>query len=621
MSLPIPSQDVQNEAKKVVEGFVDYAKTKREERIKKLDTLHKNYAVKEGDSNYPGRAKNVDSFSHEAVETVVPRIFEVLTQNGELRYEVGPVGEEDKNFTKKSNALIAHDLKMAGGRKKLLEAVRYIVKCGTGVHMTPWDKQVRRRLTPRYSIKGVKYEGDAPIYQEVLDGYELTETPIHEGVGLELVDLRSCYLDPFEPDVQKAQAIVHESNIPFENLKREEMRRKRIAFQELDEFGRPRQAYVERVVGHYFNLPELKKKLATGTQVKEEAAGEQQNRDQTPLTPYKRAKVKHYYGRFDKGDGKEAEYIIAIAEDDLVIRCDVSDLPERPYLVSRYIPINGQTYGLGLLEILQTSQVIQSDILNQYLDNVTQILCSMRKRIAGGGVTDDVLVFTPFGIVDVDDMEDLQPLETPYVTGTALEALTYGLNRQRDAVGAPPILQGAQMKTNTTATEVQEVQTGAMARIIVGAINIEEEFIGPLLQRIIEYNYKFMGREKLVRITNERTGEDEFDSVTPEDLAGMYDYTPMGARLFQKKIQHRRDWESFLMNVANITNLNPDVLADMGFNLGLLIREIADTYDLPNIDKVFQGVEEGQPALPEPGNGETDPVNAAIAQLTGGQGV
>ena len=126
MSLPIPSKDVQDRAKRVVREFVEYASSKRDERLKYIDELYDNYMVRESKSNYPGRAKNVDSFSHEAVETIVPRIFEVLTQNGQLKYEVGPVGVEDEIFTKKANALIAHDLKMAKGRKKLIEGSRYI---------------------------------------------------------------------------------------------------------------------------------------------------------------------------------------------------------------------------------------------------------------------------------------------------------------------------------------------------------------------------------------------------------------------------------------------------------------------------------------------------------------
>jgi hypothetical protein len=610
VSLPIPSKDVQDRAKRVVREFVEYAAPKRDERLKHIDELYDNYMVRESKSNYPGRAKNVDSFSHEAVETIVPRIFEVLTQNGHLKYEVGPVGVEDEIFTEKANALIAHDLKMAKG---------------PGVFMTPWVKESRRRLKPRYSIKGVKYEvdpengsRDVPVYQEVLEGYELTETPIHEGVGLELVDLRSCYLDPFEPDVQKAQAIVHEQNVAFEDLKREEMRRGRIPFH--DEYGR--RAIVERVVGHYFNLKELKERLEKGTEIKEEVAGSSQMRSQSTVTPRKKAKVRHYYGRFDKGDGKDAEYVIAIAENDIVIRCDVSDLPERPYIVTRYIPIEGQTYGLGILEILRVSQTISSDILNQYIDNATMILCNMWKRRAGSGVTDDMLEFQPFGIIDLDDLDDLQPLYPANVTNTAVEALSYLTERRREAVGAMRTLQGTPMSYRTTATEVTEMKLEALARIVIGAINIEEELVAPLLQRIIEYNHRFMGGEKLVRISGDDGTAGTFESITPQDLAGRYDYNPVGVKNFQQKLQRRNDWQSFMANVADMTAINPAVLGTLGFNLGLLIKEIARTYDLPNIEKVFEGVEEHpQPGLSPGGNGGIDPVAAVVQQLTGGVNV
>ncbi len=131
MALPIPSAEIQLKARKVVEQFIEYAEPRRNEKISKMEDLYNHYMVREGkntSSPHGGTARNVDSFSHEAVEILMPRIFDVLTRSGQIKYEVGPVGEEDVEFVEIANALIAHDLKTAKMRPKLIEADRYVEK-------------------------------------------------------------------------------------------------------------------------------------------------------------------------------------------------------------------------------------------------------------------------------------------------------------------------------------------------------------------------------------------------------------------------------------------------------------------------------------------------------------
>ncbi len=623
MALPIPSAETQLKARKVVEEFIEHAEPRRNEKISQMEELYNNYMVKPSketgrQSGHGGTARNVDSFSHEAVETIMPRIFDVLTRNGMIKYEVTPVGPEDEPFVKVANALIKHDFKIANMRSKIIEGIRYVTKYGTGVDFTPWKKNIRRRLVPQRSIRGVEFDGDVPIYKEHLDGYEIQETILSEGVALEPIDLRSCWLDPFQPDVQKAQAIVIQENIALEDLQREKIRIERERIPHPDGSDTP--AFVERAVGHYFNLDKLEELLKHGSQIKEQSAGATQTRDQTEITPKKRAKVKHYYGRFDKGDG-DADYIIAIAEKDLVIRCDVSDLPERPAIVYRYIPIEGETYGLGMLEIDAVGQIISSDLFGQFMDNVTMTLDNMWKVKSSSGITDDMLTFIPRGTVPVDNMDDIESLAPQNVTGVAIDAMIFQNQRRRDALGVAKILTSSPLKTNATATEAQISRTEAFARILMGAINIEEERISPLLRRTIEYNHRFMGDEKIIRITNDETGKQEFLTVTQEALAARFDYTPMGATNHQRKQEQRENFQNFLQDVAFATQINPGVLEQLqgrGFDLALMIKEFAKLNDIPNLENIFPEQEQqGEQGVEGGTNGETDELTQAMQQLVG----
>ena len=621
MPIAIPSDEMLKRAKDTVDEFIAYASPERSKRIGKVENLYKNYAVSDtkGRGDYRGRAHCAVPMSHEGVEAIVPRFVEILMQNGVIKFELEPVGMEDEPFVDASNALIKHDLKKAKARQKVLEACRAVVKWGTIVYETPWWQDIRSSLQPKYSYeqKGVAPDG-SPIYREKLDGYEKTDRIVHEGVGLNYVPMKAVYVDPFEPDVQKAQGIVVETTIPLEDLKREKLRIE--VKREQNPMSPTGSIYIERTVGHYFNLEGdngLEQKLKVGTTVKEQSDGVNQPRDQTDITPRKKANVRQYFGRFINDSGQEGEYVIAIAEEDIVIRCQVSELPERPYLLSRFIPVEGQTYGLGMLELLDVPQKTINDVLNQTLDNVTKILLNMW-LCTNPDITDDKMVYGPDRVIHGDSIEDLTPLRPEMVTQKGWEAIGVLTENSRHSFGFPQVLSAKPMKYHTTATEVSSMATEALARIVIGVITFEEEFIGPLLKRIIEFNHAFMGQEKLIRITNDQTGQKSFAELTPEDIAGQFDYTPLGSTSYQRKVHYRQEISQFLMAMAQLLSVPPEILMQTGIDIGLFLREIAKYHDIPNMEYIFPDKQQQGQGQPQ---GEQEMLAQAVAAMQEAGGV
>lgn len=601
-----PSKETQDRAKKTVEAFIENAGKIRDEHLQFLDEWHKHYAVEESTRTYQGRAHTADPSTHENVETIAPRVYDIVTDGGELNYEAEPVDRErDPDAALAINATIKSDLKMAKARKKIISAVRECVKNGTIVTRWPWRQYTRTKNTPQYEeiVKGVTSDGKLVIKQKLL-GYEKEEKVVYEGVDFEILDLKSVWLDPFTADVDEAQAIAEERVIDFEKLEKEKLRMERVEMQADDDTP----VLVETMVGHYFNLDKLKKKL--DSIVTKKAGDKQYSKDQDKKTPYPQANIKDYWGYFDFEDnGKAVDCIITLAQDDIIIRCEPSTYPLRPYTVARHIPIANQTYGIGVCKIMSPIQKMINDLQNQIFDRVTQELLPTWLLRDDSDLEDSDLEFGQNKVLRVADVEkELAALRPPTMPRAGWDGVEFAKDSGRAGTGAAKTLQSTPMQYHTTAFEVGTMKNEADARIVLDGAVFEDEWVVPGLRRIIEYNHEFMGPEKVLRITNDEAKAQALSSITPEDIAGQWDFTPLGATKHARQMKMRGEWNEFNMSIQPILSVPPEVARAYDMRIGVMLREVSLAFSLPNVDKIFPSATEEvmQPAEQEQGGGIKD---------------
>ena len=113
----IPPEELQKKAKETVLEFIEESEKIRNSHLAEVEDWYKHYRVKESVRTYDGRAHPADAISHENGETIAPRLFEILTNNGELPYESEPVdSDNDENVVKPINELTKSGLKHAKSR-------------------------------------------------------------------------------------------------------------------------------------------------------------------------------------------------------------------------------------------------------------------------------------------------------------------------------------------------------------------------------------------------------------------------------------------------------------------------------------------------------------------------
>jgi len=594
----LPSQELREEAKKVVTRFMEWSGRYRDEHLQDIEIWNKHYRVEESVRSYDGRAHTADGSSHENVETIVPRLIEILTDNGHPKYEIAPVdAEQDPSTIKAPNAVIRSDMKMAQSRNKLIEACRAVVKYGTIVVRTPWERKARIRNVPKYVIKGVDEEG---VYVEEFLGYEKQEEFIYEGVNWSLVDLKSCWIDPFTPDVNAGQGVVELRKAPFESLRKEEVRMETQEIPADPLTGRPAsRAKIRR--GHYFKdaLDELQKVL--DNQVVEQTSGDEKGgvrKENEKSTPNKEVNIKTYHGWFDyDGDGEAEDCIITLAgESEIVIQLEPSTLPRRPYIVCRYIALENQTYGLGVLGIMTKTQQMINDLQNQMLDDATLNLLPMWRRDPSGELQDQYMKYEPHKVWDAAKGE-LEPLSVGMQLRHGFDAINYAKENARQVTGASRSLQGMPNKYRSTATEVSSMVGESSVRIVLPAITIETELIVSLLEIIIAYNHEFIGAEgKLVRITNDSASAKEFLTVSKEDIAGQWDFEPLGASTYQRQMKQREELMMIMQMLGSVLPLAADPMVQQmtGMNFREFLKTLLATSNLPNLDRIFPEKPQGQ---------------------------
>lgn len=107
---------------------------------------------------------------------------------------------------------------------------------------------------------------------------------------------------------------------------------------------------------------------------------------------------------------------------------------ERSFHIIRYMPQDNSLYGIGIAEMLKDVQEEITVIHNQRIDNATTANMKVFKRLKGSSVSD--IDIYPGAIVDVDNMEDITPMDlgTAHTTMLVEEQHTNAIGERRTGV-------------------------------------------------------------------------------------------------------------------------------------------------------------------------------------------
>lgn len=416
-----------------------------------LDPIHQRFNDQEelyrsyiNPTNYPNKARVFDPRVFRVIETITPRMVA-----NEPTGSFYPQEEGDMGVAHILNSLIKYDWRRADMFPKLVQFVKSMLIFGTAFGRCYWDfrEEEKTRMVPK------KLNGRM-IWTP--NNKETVSVTAFDGPNFEALNIYDCFPDPNATSMDNMRWFIYRRFRTFEELENENE---------------------TRGGSYYKNLDKLKEAISA---TKELENGKTTQPNDVNFREHRRMMLstQEYIGK----DASNPDIVILrrFTKDGW---CDM--IPEYGNLIIREIdnpyfhgqipivcgvdyPYPGDLYGMGEIEPIERIQRAINAVLNQRLDNVQLTLNTMWKVKKGANVDMHTLISKPGNIITATDIDGVQPIAVPDVTGgTFVQTMNYLTSSLQNGSGITDYTIGLGNDSNVankTATGTRLIQQEANAQ-------------------------------------------------------------------------------------------------------------------------------------------------------------
>lgn len=224
----------------------------------------------------------------------------------------------------------------------------------------------------------------------------------------------------------------------------------------------------------------------------------------------------------------------------------------KPYDKCCYCTLPHEFYGIGVPEMLYGLQSELNTVRNQRIDYNSMALRRMWKVRKGCGITPRDLIWRQNGIVQVNELDDVQEIQVADIPASAFTNESIIKQDMQDATGCRDVILGL-AATNETATTTMTKDNNASIRFKDVVTAIIAQLLIPLGKKCLELDQQYMTEEKVFRLMDSRPME--IFSASPFELDGEYDVMYSGTAvdpIANKELQKQR-----MIEVLNVIQNNP----------------------------------------------------------------
>lgn len=415
------------------------------QRMNEQEELYRTYIDK---NNYPHNARVFDPRVFRIIETITPRMVA-----NEPTGSFFPVEGGDIMTSQILNALNKYDWRRAEMFPKLVNFVKCMLIFGTAFGRTYWDfrEKDKQRMVP-------KRLNDRLVWTP--KNTEMVKVTEFDGPNFEVLNIYDCFPDPNATTIANMRWFIYR------------------IFKTIDEL----EAENDARGGEYWkNLDKLKKIVKAKKDTKESAGSRPQD-----LQYREHRRIMLSTEELIGQDTSNPEFAILVRQTKKgwcyyvpeyanetwsgIIR--EVDNPyfhgELPLIYGVDYPYPGELFGMGEIEPIDRIQRAINAVLNQRLDNVQLNLRTMWKVKKNSDVDMHTLVSEPGNIITTGDMEAVEAIQVPDVTGaTFIQTMNYLTSAVQNGSGITDYTTGLNDSSNTqneTATGVRLIQQEANAQ-------------------------------------------------------------------------------------------------------------------------------------------------------------
>ncbi len=508
------------------------------------------------------------------VETILPRLVETLFA---ARPYTAVRDREPSDLPNAKNMEVLLDWQMNERfdiRDLFLVGLKETCIYGTGIAYTGWKWEqrevIKKQLMPVTEPDPFTGE-DVPVYDEVT-GEEVTDwQPVrmneieYDDPELKFIDLGLFYVDPNAEDIDDARYCGHDEFQTKEQLqKMVDLGIYKINWKKVprDKSKNEARDYRMSQVG----LP------TTDDQIEES--------DDDALI-----RVTHYWEDDKHVVLLNRGYIAADGENPFWHK-------HKPYRKGVYTIVPHEFYGMGIVELLEDLQDELNTERNMRIDFRAFILRRMFKVRRGSNVSKKQLKWKQGGIVEVDEMDDIQEFGVSDVAGSAFAEETTIKQDMRDCAGAHDVVMGTS-QNRETATTTMTKDNNASIRFKMVISSLEKKLLVGVSRLMMQMNQQYIDLPKWIRVNGE-DGANVPVQISPEDIQGEFDLIAAGSSV--EPLANKEAFKQRMIELYNVAGQDP-VYQMFPEKRIKLLKKVFESFDIKDSEHLLPTDEEFQQAL------------------------
>lgn len=255
---------------------------------------------------------------------------------------------------------------------------------------------------------------------------------------------------------------------------------------------------------------------------------------------------------------------------------------KKPFGLAKMDPLNGEFYGISLVELIEHLQAELNTTRNQRIDSNSIAINRMWKVLKGANIEPADLVSRPNGIVWVDQMDDVKELEYKPLDPSAFQEEAITKQDIQEATATYSEARGASTDSKRTATENAIRDRSVSMRFEVKVKLFEHFGLKRLGMFFDQLNQQFIDDIRKVRVPVE--GGYDWKEFGPTDIAGQYEYQPAGTA-----VEATLDALNFR---ENLLMLHREFKDDPEIKTRELKKRIIEAYGIKDTESILKTEEE-----------------------------
>lgn len=425
-------------------------------------------------------------FGFTIIETQTPQVMDIFFKGGNVIQFKGQ-DYQDSSWEDPLTDFHAHQLEEMRFQSKAAIFIKSMLLDGTAIAKVPYrfkEVETVRRREDIDPLTGTPIMVKEPVLDILFDGPDLEIVPIYDFFPDwsvkkpgDVMSMRGCVHRTF-----KTVASLKQSKL-YKNIKELEAS---VSTKGMDAWGRP------------YYLP---------TDEKDEFE-KFQGVDEPGIKDEGRVEVWEYWGLWDpKGDGSFEEYIIAIANGDVLIREEVNfyDYKFKPFVACPNYLRENEFYGIPELTAVRSLIKEANTIRNARLDNINLSVNPMWIADRAAGINAKQLFARPNGIVWANDINGIKPLPPLDPSIGSREEMAFIQNDIQNAtalVNAAPVASTLGKQFGRSATGVNFIQSFSSSRLGLKARLLSDLFFKRVAWIMLMTNRQFITEDKWVRVSD-----------------------------------------------------------------------------------------------------------------------